>query len=673
MGILNVGTQALQANLVALQTAGNNIANVNVEGYSRQRVIMETVPGQFTGGGYIGKGVTVQTIQRNYDAFLNRQATLAATTQASDVIRADYLKQLGDIFQGGANGLGAAINDMMNAFSDVASAPGDLTARTVALTRVDETARRMRAASQSLDDLQNGIQQSLSEKVVAVNTLARNIADVNQQIARAQGNGQPPNDLLDRRDQLIRDLNQYVQTTQIPSDDGTLGIFVGGSQALVLGTNVAPLSIVKDDFGDLQVSKLAINRNGNLITLDDNMIGGGEISGLLKFQNNDLVEGRNLLGRLTLGITTAMNDQHRLGLDLDGQVGGNLFTPISFGAGNVIQPAPPASTNTANLNLSMSLTDATVLAASDYDLTFSSVPAAGQLGGVLVRRSDNASIPFTYTTATGAFSFQTAANPSGGPDFDGLSLSMAVGGTAGVPVVGDRFLLKPFSTSANNIAREFSTPRDLAVASPVAASLSPTNSGSISLARLSATGTAATAVEQYQISFTSPSTYDILQLTGVATPPVTVASGNFVSGQAIAYPDPASSSVPGFSITLTGAASTGDSVLVKPNPYPGLDGGNAKELMNLRDMAMFDGAALSDGYAGLIAQIGIRSQSANYSAEVSTSIAVNAEKDRAGVAGVNLDEEAAKLLQYQQSYQASAKMIQVAQTIFDTLIQGLGR
>ncbi len=192
MGILNVGSQALQANLVALQTAGNNIANVNTVGYSRQRAILETVPGQFTGAGYIGKGVSVQTVLRNFDAFLNRQSTLATATQAADVTRSDYLTQLGDIFQGGASGLGAGINDMLNAFSDVASAPTDLTARTVALTRVDETARRMRAASQSLDDLQNGIGQALNEKVNAVNTLAQNIADVNQQISQAQGGGNRP-------------------------------------------------------------------------------------------------------------------------------------------------------------------------------------------------------------------------------------------------------------------------------------------------------------------------------------------------------------------------------------------------------------------------------------------------------------------------------------------------
>lgn len=654
MGILNVGTQALQANLIALQTAGNNIANANVEGYSRQRAVMETVAGQYTGSGYIGKGVTVQTVQRAYDSYLSRQSNVATTTQASDVLRADYLGQLSNIFQGGADGLGAAINEMLNAFSDVASAPTDLTARTVVLTRVDETARRLRAASQSLDDLQIGISQALREKVDSVNTIAQGIADLNEQIARAQGGGQPPNDLLDRRDQLIRDMNKYVQTTSIRADDGSIGIFLAGSQPLVLGTTVAEMTIVTDDYGDPLKNKVAISRNGIDTVLDENLLGGGEISGLLKFQNTDLVEGRNLLGRLTLAVTTSMNNQHKLGLDLDGQVGGDIFTPVTFGADNVLVPTPPATINGGGTSVTLSIADATKFSASDYEITFDSAN-----GGNIVRRSDGVATAFSLTP------------PNDAVTLDGITISFSGVGTA---VPGDRFLIKPFSTSANNIAREFATPRSLAVASPVAASITPTNKGSIAVAALSAkdvAGIGASAIHTYQINFTGGSSYDIVDTTTSTT---VVSGATYISGQSIDYPTPTPPSPgPGFSITLTGTPVAGDSITILDNPHWELSGGNATEMMNLRDVATFDGAAMTDGYAGLIAQIGIRTQSANYSAEVSTNIAVNAEKERAGVSGVNLDEEAAKLLQYQQAYQASAKMIQIAQSIFDTLIQGLGR
>lgn len=658
MGILNIGTRALLANQTALQTIGNNIANVNTPGYSRQRVEMETVAGQFTGAGYIGKGVTVQTIVRNYDGFLNKQATLASAIQAGDVTRSNYLKQLGDLFPGGENGLGASINSMLNAFSDVATAPTDLTARTVALTQVDETAARMRTASQSIDDLQAGISQSMGEMVNQVNTLARSIADVNEQIARAHGNGQPPNDLLDQRDQLIRQVNQYVQTTTIPADDGSLGVFIGRSQALVLGTDVAPLAVTTDDFGDRLTSKLSINRSGTRVTLDENALGGGQISGLMRFQNSDLAEGRNLLGRITMAVSTTLNDQHKLGLDLDGKVGSNLFSPIAFTPDNVLQPQAPATVNTGNASLTLSLSDASKLSASNYEVVFTSSTT-----GSIIRRSDGVVTSFPQTPAPTAPALATV---------DGLTISLP----SGTPAAGDRFLLKPFSTAANDIRAEFSNPRALAVSNPLAASASPTNLGTlavVSLATQTQASTASAPADKYTIKFSTSSTgtgstYTITNNTTNTTVPGGPFS--YVTGQAITY---APAGTTGFSLTLKGLPANNDSITVQQNPYPTLNGGNATAIMGLRDKVMFDGAALTDGYAGMISQIGIRAQSANYTAEVSSGIATTTEKDRAGVSGVNLDEEAAQLLQYQQAYQASAKVIQVAQGIFDTLIQTITR
>jgi flagellar hook-associated protein 1 FlgK len=469
MGILNIGTQALQANLVALQTTGNNIANVNTQGYSRQQVIMQTIEGQFSGAGYIGKGVSVETIRRSFDAFLTRQSAVAGSVQASDAIRAEFLAQLGQVFQGGAQGLGAAINDMMNAFSDVASAPTDMTARTVLLTRVDEAARRMSAEPQRLDEIQNGVTLQLQENVSTINTLAKNIADVNQQIARALGSGQPPNDLLDRRDQLIRDLNRLVQTSQVPADDGTVGVFIGGSQALVLGSKAAEVSLTVDDFADPLRNKLAIVRDGVSVTLEESTLGGGEVSGLLKFQNTDLVEARSLLGRITVAVTESINAQHRLGLDLDGNVGGNLFTATQFTAANVLVPVPPATVNTgANAvagAIRIGISDASRFAASDYDVRFTSGAT-----GVVTRRSDGVATDFSFApgdgvSVPGVFSFRQAGDPVAGPftgtAIDGLALGADV---TTAPNAGDRFLLKPFSTQSNDITREFSTPRALAVA-----------------------------------------------------------------------------------------------------------------------------------------------------------------------------------------------------------------
>src|SRR2546427_482401 len=243
MSLLNVGSRALMANQIALQTTGHNIANVNTAGYSRQSVAFQTSPGQNMGSGYIGNGVDVNTILRNFNDLLNRQAATASAVSAADSARATSLAQMQEVFGGGKTGLGAAITDMMNSFGDVAGAPTDPSARQVVLTRMNELAARFRSASAQLDELDYSAKQQMGNDVTVVNSLAGQVATLNAQISRSIASGQTPNDLLDQRDQLVRNINKYVQTSQIPADDGSISLFVGGSQPLVLGPNSAQLTL----------------------------------------------------------------------------------------------------------------------------------------------------------------------------------------------------------------------------------------------------------------------------------------------------------------------------------------------------------------------------------------------------------------------------------------------
>lgn len=653
MSLLNVGSRALLANQAALQTAGHNIANVSTPGYSRQTVVLQTVQGQFTGGGYIGKGVDVQTIQRNHSELLTRQSTAASAVDAGDTVRMDRLRQLQEVFSGGASGIGASINDMMNALSDVVSAPTDLTARSVALTRMDETAARMRDASQRLDEIGYTVAEQLKGSMVAVNSLAKNIAGINEQIARAKGNGQPANDLLDQRDQLIRELNQHIQTSQVAADDGTVSVFVAGSQPLVLGNQAATLSIDDPiDFGagsGKKVLSFLAPGSSTKVELNENMLGGGQVAGLLRFQNNDLAEGRNLLGRMAIAISESMNTQNRLGLTLNGQPGENLFAPISLGN------ATPSNFNTSTATMALTVADPTALQASSYTVSFT----AGDAGSV-TRHSDGKVFNFDGSalppvTVASVFSAQGL----------GVTLSGAVN-------AGDQFVINSLQGAAAELQALQYSPTDLAAANPVNAAMGATNGGSLQLASLKATGpiTQPATGSPVTIAFTagSPATYSAT----VPGPPVaTIATGNYVSGEKIA--------INGWEIALQGAPKSGDTVTVgnatdsQYGDWYERDTGNASALMALRDVPMFDNATLADGFASAMAQVGTRTQSAQFAAELSSSIAANLERDRTAVSGVNLDEEAARLIQYQQAYQASAKMIQIAQNIFDTLIQGLGR
>ena len=650
MSLLNVGARALLANQVALQTAGHNIANVSTPGYSRQNVVLETVQGQFTGGGYIGKGVDVATILRNHSELLTRQSAAAGSVSSADTARSIRLNELQDVFSGGTTGLGAAINDMVNAFSDVVTAPTDLAARSLVLTRIDETAGRMRAASARLDEIQSTVRYELNGAVQEINKLAKGIAAINEQIARAKGNGQSPNDLLDQRDTLIRNLNNYVQTSQIPADDGSVGIFVAGSQPLVLGNVATPLSIGdSSEFAGSGKVKLFFNNPGVApIELNEDMLGGGEVAGLLRFHNSDLAEGRNLLGRMAVAISETMNAQHKLGVTLDGQVGGNLFTPVA------LPDARPGLSNTSGATIGLAVSDPTLLAASNYRISYSA-PGVG----TVQRESDGK-----------MFQFGPAVPPPGFAtvnDFfaaQGLSLTIT-----GAPAANDQFLVNPLQSAATDLKAMVYSPRDLAAANPVNAMMGPNNSGKLQMAELTARSNPPGATAPITLTFTGPNTYTRSD-TGAT-------SYTYISGQPITY----DSATPptGWSITLNGTPDAGDTVTIDNALAPAYgdqykrNAGNAGAMLDLRDVKRFDESTMADGYASAMAQIGTRTQSAAFAAKVSEGIAAQLEQDRTAVSGVNLDEEAARLIQYQQAYQASAKMIQIAQSVFDSLIQTMGR
>lgn len=656
MSLLNVGARALLTNQIALQTTGNNIANVSTPGYSRQSAHLVTVPGQYSPQGYIGKGVAVETILRNHSELLTRQAALAGSAQAGDKVRSERLNQMQEIYSGGKDGLGTAISDMLGSLSDVLNSPTDMTARTVTLTRMAETAGRFRTAAERLSDIEYTVNEQLKNNVVKINNIAQSIAAVNGEIAAAQGNGQSPNDLLDQRDQLIRELNQYIQTSQIPADDGTVGVFVAGSQPLVMATTATELSLqVAKEFPGSGQMALYIQRQGTQVELNEQMLGGGEMQGLLRFANQDMAEGRNLLGRLAQGMAMTMNEQHKLGRTLDGEFGKDLFA--------VPTSVPGYSSGAATGNVTF--TDPTQFAASDYEIRFTT-PSAG----VVVRLTDGTTTSFTSLT-----------DPSLN-NIDGLEFNLTAAGIA-----GERMLFKPFASTAQTIEAKIYAPKDLAAANPINAAMGTSNSGSLQLEGLKATGipalTLPTIGTPVTLSFNATGGFSVanggtpmdistdpptpITPTSLGPPPVYA----YTSGQAI--------NIDGWQITLKGTPNDGDTVTIGNvlDPQYGdaykRNAGNGGALMALRDVKMFDDATLQDGWANAIAQVGTRTQSAQYATNMSTTIANNLERDRLAVSGVNLDEEAAKLIQYQQAYQASAKMLQVAQSIFDNLMQTVGR
>ena len=659
MSLMNVGVSALNANQQALTTVGHNIANVNTPGYSRQTVYTNALHGQNMGNGFIGKGVQVATVMRNYSALLNRQSNAANAIHAADTSRLQGLMQMQDVFKGGDGSLGAAVTNMMNAFVDVQAAPSDATGRNVVLTRMSELAARFHAASNMLEEQDYSTAQQLRNNALLVNDKASQVARLNNEISRALATGHQPNDLLDARDQVIREINQYVQTTQVAADDGSISLFVGGSQALVLGINSGQLSVeeTKEYPGSQRMALYFSQPGGQQLELTAAMVGGGEIAGLLKFRNEDLAEGRNLLGRLAMTIGHELNLQNQRGLTLNGQQGGALFSlpTTSTGYGNI--------TGYSNIGPGAATTqvmDASQLKPSEYRLIFEGSPVAP----VLTRMSDGKVFNATSTPPL------NMGNLATGFDADGLRFTVP---NATAAVAGNSMLFKPFSTAASEIEALVHNPDELAAASALTANINKNNTGKLQLTQLGAndfTGIPA-AQDPVRLTFDGAGQvtyqiYDHLSSTwGPASAPM-----DYTPGQPI--------TINGWSITLTGTPAAGDTVDVANALDFGeafrLNAGNAGAFLDLRDKKVFDeGTTLSDGFSAAMAVVGTRTQSVQLAEKLSSTVAKNLEMDRTAVSGVNLDEEAARLLQYQQAYQASSKVIQIAQSLFDSVLNAVGR
>ena len=675
---MNVGVSALTANQQALTVTGHNIANVNTVGYSRQTVGMSAQEGQQAGSGYVGRGVQVSTVLRQYDELLGKQSNAATAASKADGARYQLLSQMQNVFTGGDSGLGAGINSMMNAFADVQAAPMDATARNVVLTRMSEMAARFRAASATLEELDYSAKQQITNGTAVVNSLAQQVANLNLQISQALAVGHTPNDLLDARDNAVREINQYVQTTHVKTSDGKLNLFVGGSQALVMGTDVGQLQIKETTEypGSQKLSLYFSQPHGDLVELSASMVGGGEIAGLLKFNNEDLSLGKNSLGRLAMAMGAALNEQNSLGLTLQGNPGTALFafSQSTPGYSNIpgFQLEPPSATVSLD-----SAKDAKLLVASDYRIVFDDTLGSSKL----VRLSDGV----TRNLA------DLAIDPAtGGYKADGLVFTLD---SSAVGRKSQSILFQPYNKASHELQAIIHNPDDLAIANMVSANINSGNKGTLQLSQLAVQAPVAPQTSPNipaagkpialrfnadgTVSYADQATIDAVGFDWGSAPKV-LDPNSSPPGSVLKYQSGAPIQINGWSITLTGTPSANDTVTVNNAKDLGdgykLNAGNAAAFLNLRDKAVFDnGTTLSDGFSSVMATVGSRAQSARYAAELSASVAANLDADRTSISGVNLDEEAARLLQFQQAYQASAKIIQTAQTLFETVLSAVGR
>lgn len=497
MGSYSIGVSALATAQAGLLTTEHNISNVNTPGFRRQQIVQSANIPQYTGVGFLGQGAQVVTVKRIYSQMLDGQLMQAQTQSSQMETYYAQVKQLDNMLADPSAGVSPALQEFFNGVQDVATSPASIPSRQAMLSGAQTMVARFQAINQRFTEIRDGVNGEIRSSVGVVNSYAQQIANLNQQIGIAQSAAsslQPANDLLDQRDQLVGELNQIIKVSTVQQTDGSLNVFIGNGQSLVIGAQSFTLAAASSP-EDPERLEVGASVGGSSILFSKGSLTGGTLGGLLAFRDETLDSAQNSLGRVAIGLAQTFNDQHRLGMDLNGALGTSFF--------NVAAPKVISNTsNSATSALTVSFSNVSQLTTSDYKLTVGSGPVA-----TLTRLSDNAVL------------FSGATLPQ---IVDGLTFS------AMTAVAGDSFLIKPTINGARDVSVRLTDTSKIAAAAPIktSAALGNTGSGTVS------SGTVNSFNDKVVFTFTSASTFDVVDTASGATLAKNVA---YTSGGNISY------------------------------------------------------------------------------------------------------------------------------------------
>ena len=650
-GILGTATSALLSFQRSLATIGHNIANVNTEGFSRQRVDLSTQTPNASGNGFIGTGVQVDTVQRTYDDFLERELRSSIGARDSSRTFADFASTIDNLLADPNSGLSPSLQNFFDSIQQVADDPTAIPARELMLSEADSLVASFRGINGELDDLRDRIGIEFRNQVTEINDLSASIANLNEDIALAfgSGTGQPPNDLLDQRDQLILKLSEKIGVTTLEQDDRSLNVFIGNGQPLVVGQKAGSLSVERNAL-DSQTLEIGFSFSGANPSVITPKVSGGSLGGIIDFRNQVLDPTQDQLGQIAVALAETFNAQHRNGQDLNGNPGGDFFA-VTDPNDQVFADLQTGSTAAVSVQFDTGNIDQ--LTADEY-------------------RIDYDGSNYNLTNLTDGSTQTVPANGSPPPDFslslNGINIEITTGTN---PVAGDSFLLRPTRQAGNDISPRVFNAREIAAAAParVAAASGatgiPTNTGSGKFNDLRVTD--ASQLPSLPLTLT----YD-----ANASPP------GFSAGGAISFDyAPATDSgttvtaIPGLEFTVTGSPDDTDQFVISANTNGAGDNRNALALAGLQTGKTMNNASASfqDSYGQMIADVGVQTRRAQTLSTTQSNLADQAQARHDSVSAVNLDEEAAELLRFQQAFQAAAQVVTISDSIFQTLLQATGR
>ncbi|HEY0184841.1 MAG TPA: flagellar hook-associated protein FlgK [Rhodopila sp.] len=740
MSLYSLSLSGLNTAQAGLATTSHNIDNAATPGYNRQVVDQTTAGATPTANGFIGRGVLVTTIQRQYSNFLYSQLVNSQSTAAQLNTQYNQLTQVNDMLGDGSTGISPALTDFFSSLNSAASSPADPAVRQDLLGKTGSLVSQINTAYQQLQDQRNGLNDQITTTVAQVNSYLDRINDLNKQIVQAQNSsgGQPPNDLMDQRDQAVLELGELVGVKTYQQGN-SINITLSGGQTLLSGTTEYKLSAVTsstDPESTVVAYSVPTPSGGTVpVQLADDAVTGGSLGGLLAFRSQDLDVVQNQLGQFAMGLAMTLNSQQEQGLDLNGQPGKDIFgmsTPaLRNGAGNT-GSALVSSTPEKNVTYTVSYDGA------GYTVTDSNgntVPASATPTTVPSPDGGVAYDPASQTLSFDGFTIQVSGTPGGTPatpdtwtvqpyslQSPGITSSGSNAGAAtlsGVDVPSDYKISTSDGTNftvvresdgkqvyqgtldANNnlsfqgVTLNFNgtvNAGDSWELQPDGMSGPPAISDTRNAANDAAAGVPGAVL---QSSYLDPnkfqaSDYQIATSDGVNYTVVRESDGSTVFN---GVPNSQGEiQFDGLSVSISGQAAAGDrwelqpmrdaagyltSTFTDPSQLALADaqggttnGNNGLVMAKLQTAKVLGGGTmnLNEMYSSLANTVGVQSQQVNSALTAQNNLITQQTSAQQSVSGVNLNEEYVNLTQYQEQYQASAKILDVANTIFDTLL-----
>lgn len=648
--LFNTSVSGLLAAQRALQTTSHNISNVNTDGYSRQRVELSAREPQPFGNGFVGSGVDVTTIRRMISD--TREQSLQATTSRyhQQNTMAELTGRLDDMLADQSAGLSPTLNDFFSSVQDVANDPTSSTSREAMLSQGQNLVSRFQYMDSRFTEVQSDVNDRIRNNVNEINQIADNIGQLNEDIVAALGRtgGQPPNDLLDKRGELIRQLSEHVDARTVAQENGAVNVFIGNGQVLVSQFSANDLTVSPSP-KDGQRPEVSIAAQGGAVNVSDNLT-GGSLGGVLDFRREVLEPTRDNLGRLAASFAVSFNAQHRLGMQYangpNGQMGGDFFTvpgPQILPSDGTTPPPPTVAFDAGSIG---------ELTGDNYEMSYDS-------GGG------------SWTVRNLTDGKQYTVNNGNSQLIDGLNFTAPTSGAS-----GDSFLIRPTRNAAGaGLTVNLQRPSQIAAAAPV-------RSGEATNANGMPVNTGSGAISQPKVSNSTN-----MPLASPITLKFDAGNNQFLvnngAGGAIPY-NPANDSdgrsytlagFGGMTFSMSGVPDDGDSFVIERNSGSQGDNRNALNLGQLQDQSILDrgNSTYQEAYSGLVGQVGTATQRAQTNSDAQQTALEQAKSARESVSGVNLEEEAANLLRFQQAFQASAQSITIANSTFQSLLSAVQR